>query len=161
MKCPHCGEDFEPTKCDYRSQHGVLYWNYLAEKYDLRTIREMGQTRRSHLKKRLEENPGGYWTSLEKAIKQRGAWARKKKFPTFDQAVAPAFLQKLLEGNYDGEPGEEDPERTVIIALLQSRRFGDTVATTEGLEGSRGVERWHNISIERLRRMRDVSRTGV
>jgi len=84
---------------------------------------------------------------------RRGRWAREKRIPTFDQAVSPSFLAKLLEGNYDGDPVDEREE---LIQRIQGKKFGKVMATAEGLEGGVGVERWVEISTERLRSMAAV-----
>ena len=132
-------------------------WNELAEKYGLVKIRTLAGSRLVAVRKRLKE-VSGLWEELGGAIAERGTWARSRRFPSFDQAMRPSTLMRLLEGNYVARPGEEqDDERTILILALQGRQIGQTVATKEGLEGSHGVEPWKEISTERLRNMSDLS----
>ena len=152
MKCPTCGQEREPEPDPYpatRETQAKYWWNALAKKYNLRPIKSLSMARRKHLAQRLVDTGGLFWTDVERAVAKRGAWAREKKVPTFDQAVRPSFLTKLLEGNYDGEPTEERQE--LIKSIVARGRIGKTQATREGLEGGAGCEKWEEISTRRLR----------
>ena len=158
-RCPHCGKWIDPGDGVVERELSMTRWNEMAKKYGLRLIHRITGKRASSLKTRLRERPD-FWEAIERAVGNRNGWAKERRLPTFDQAVSPTFIQKLLEGNYgmEGEEAEEN-ERKTLIEAFQGRRFGTTVATKEGLEGARGVELWNQIRIYRLRQMNDdVSR---
>lgn len=129
-------------------------WNALAAKHGLRPIRGFSETRRRKLSRRLSEEPE-FWTIVDEALGRRGAWARGRSFPTFDQVLEPRLFQRLLEGNYDGPAGERgEEERSGIIRELVRKNFtsGKCSATAEGMTGGAGVEPWSEVPLARLRR---------
>ena len=158
VKCPHCGGEIDPFTDDYRIQAREKrlaireLWNELAAAENLPVIQQMTRHRQRAWDRRIVEDPY-FFSKVQEAVKRRGEWAREKRFPTFDQAVRPSFLAKLLEGNYDGDPAEERDE---LIQKIQGKKFGKVMATAEGLEGGVGVEKWVEISTERLRSMAAV-----
>lgn len=74
-------------------------WNAIAATNELPKTQKLSATRRKKLAKIVNENPD-FWTELDAAIRDRGSWARQRRFPTFDQAVRPEIFQRLIEGNY-------------------------------------------------------------
>jgi len=159
VKCPHCGREIEPISredmIEAREKRRAIksLWNELAKAENLPVVQQLTRTRLRAWDCRVMEDPY-FFGKVREAVMRRGAWAREKRYPTFDQAVSPSFLAKLLEGNYDGDPAEERDE---LIRKIQGKRFGGKVtATNEGLEGGAGVEKWNGISTERLRKMAAV-----
>ena len=152
MKCPHCGGEIDSFTIESRHTHTMIkrQWNELAKAANLPAVRQIHILRFRAWIRRVADDPQ-FFENVQEAVKRRGEWAREKRIPTFDQAVSPSFLAKLLEGNYDGDPVEERHE--LIEQILKRRVIGTTTATPAGLEGGAGCETWNEISTERLRGM--------
>jgi len=136
-------------------------WNCLADKYNLHRIYSGGPTRARALAMRIEENLF-FWDAVEFKLASRGPWARRKRFPTFDQVLTPSTLQKLLEGNYDALPGEsgiEDDRRAELVDLIKNhigQSVGSSVVISTGLSGMHTDISWNNLSLEELEKAHNV-----
>ena len=94
-------------------------WNKLAERYGLRQVRVMTDTRKGLYRSRLSENPE-YWKELGGALSNLGEFARDKGFVTLDFCLRASGHAKLVEGNYAGEApvaelSEEDAELEKLL----------------------------------------------
>ena len=133
----------------------VVQWNLLAEKHDLPAIGGFLAKQRAEQVAYYQTLTEDFWRDLDAALGRRGAWAKGRRFPHFEQVMDEAIAAKLFEGFYDGKPGEgqDDERERLIVRLISEGWQGAAVATTEGLEGPRGVELWKEVSTERLYKM--------
>ena len=81
-------------------------WNCVASRFDLPRVRDRANAntdkRKRALRKVLAEydKPSDFWDEVVAAIEDRGAWAKDRRFPAFDQVLKPDLRARLTEGNY-------------------------------------------------------------
>jgi hypothetical protein len=98
-------------------------WNTIATANGLPILRKWNEGRKRALKARLREEPD-FWSELNRAIEERGEWAREHGFPSFDQAVRASTYARLAEGNYadrNGGPVICEEARAAMEALERGR----------------------------------------
>lgn len=140
-------------------------WNELAEIYHLPPIQEVSRKRQAAFRAALKACPD-LWVTLAREFATRNAWARENRFPSFDQAIRPAILQRLLEGTYRApgeaakpEPTEEDKARHARAVAELLKRVGQYAVDSDGFEyvpeasalhGPQGYRPWEAYKAEVL-----------
>lgn len=132
----------------------ALKWNELAKKHNLpnaSVYRTKERTEQIDYYQSLVED---FWKDLDAALDRRGAWAKGKRFPSFEQIMDEVILAKLMEGGYEDEENPQ-AEHAVLVAEVLRRRLDDrlpagAIVSVDGIAGPRGIERWSEVSVERL-----------
>ncbi len=98
VNCRQCLRLHLSTRADYW-QDALERWNRLADRHGLRRARGWTAARKQRLRARLEAHPR-LWEELDRALGDRGTWARERAFPDLDQVLSEGICQRLLEGRY-------------------------------------------------------------
>lgn len=136
----------------------AVQWNLLAEKHDLPAIGGFRAKARAEQVAYYQTLTEDFWRDLDAALGRRGQWARSRRFPWFDQVLDESIAAKLFEGYYEDDDRSPQAEHdTVLAELLRThldvRLPSGGVIVTEGISAARGLERWSEVSVERLRAM--------
>ena len=135
----------------------AVKWNAFAERHDLSPIGGFRAKARAEQVARYQTLTEDFWRDLNAALQRRGQWAISHRFPRFDQVMDEAIAAKLFEGYYeDGD--RPDAEHDLLLAELLRRHLdarlpSGAILVTEGIAAARGLERWEEVSVERLKKM--------
>ena len=139
----------------------VLKWNELADKHDLPAIGGFHAKARAEQIAYYQTLTEDFWRDLDAALRRRGRWAKSHCFPRFDQVMDESIAAKLFEGYYedDDERSPQVEHQALLDELLRNhldaRLPNGGVIVTEGISAARGLERWAEVSIDRLKKMLD------
>ena len=135
----------------------ALKWNELAEKHNLPNASVYRAKERAEQIDYYQSLVEDFWKDLDTALGRRGAWAKSHRFPTFEQVMDEAIVAKLMEGIYEDEESPQSEHVSLVSEILRCRMDdrlpGGSVICLEGLEAARGLERWAEIPLERLKKM--------
>lgn len=135
----------------------MVNWNALAGKHDLYMIGMFRGKARAEQVAHYQTLTEDFWADLDAALGRRGQWARSRRFPAFDQVMDEAIAAKLFEGYYEDDD-RPDAEHDLLLAELlrhhlDARLPSGAIIVTEGIAAARGLERWAEVSVERLKKM--------